>query len=429
MNDGMPGVEVEDFDVDDNDPSSLFIPEGPPIPLSIVHRQNTTPAPRQTLPQKNNSVYNIVRKAQQKRLAQNMATSRPAVTLPKNANPDPEAYLEAITHRPSSSTSVPPFDEAGDNGDKRAAREFLKQKRMHDDLKRKRGGTLLFQEDVEWMRIKGAEEARKRKRARDLAKAQEDNQEDPGLFPTISPVPDNEEEEEDRDDGSEFRKRPRPSPDSAQNLTTMVDAELASMRVAMEAQADEPQKKKKKGAAVDDGFQASTPSGRTKGNSTGKFTKTKAAPKKVTNSNGGRESAKKKREVARAVKQATSLFTSNVFQQQAGADAAEQPTFRSGIKANALKELIASLPIEADQKQARTDMNILLEATREFDGKGSVKSDKRGGWLVKGMKTSLKAYQVLGSAFMRRRENALEEPKGGLVADQMGLGKTLMMLG
>ena len=45
------------------------------------------------------------------------------------------------------------------------------------------------------------------------------------------------------------------------------------------------------------------------------------------------------------------------------------------------------------------------------------------------MKTSLKAYQVLGSAFMRRRENALEEPKGGLVADQMGLGKTLMMLG
>jgi SNF2 family DNA or RNA helicase len=51
-----------------------------------------------------------------------------------------------------------------------------------------------------------------------------------------------------------------------------------------------------------------------------------------------------------------------------------------------------------------------------------------GNWLVKGMKTSLKGYQVLGSAFMRRRENAAEEPLGGLMADQMGLGKTLWVI-
>jgi SNF2 family DNA or RNA helicase len=34
----------------------------------------------------------------------------------------------------------------------------------------------------------------------------------------------------------------------------------------------------------------------------------------------------------------------------------------------------------------------------------------------------------MGSAFMRRRENDATEPRGGLMADQMGLGKTLMML-
>jgi hypothetical protein len=44
------------------------------------------------------------------------------------------------------------------------------------------------------------------------------------------------------------------------------------------------------------------------------------------------------------------------------------------------------------------------------------------------MKTALKGYQVLGTSFMRRRENAIEHPQGGLMADQMGLGKTLMML-
>jgi SNF2 family DNA or RNA helicase len=34
----------------------------------------------------------------------------------------------------------------------------------------------------------------------------------------------------------------------------------------------------------------------------------------------------------------------------------------------------------------------------------------------------------LGTSFMRKRERSLEEPRGGLLADQMGLGKTLMML-
>jgi SNF2 family DNA or RNA helicase len=34
----------------------------------------------------------------------------------------------------------------------------------------------------------------------------------------------------------------------------------------------------------------------------------------------------------------------------------------------------------------------------------------------------------MGTAFMRRRENDQYEPRGGLMADQMGLGKTLMTM-
>jgi SNF2 family DNA or RNA helicase len=48
--------------------------------------------------------------------------------------------------------------------------------------------------------------------------------------------------------------------------------------------------------------------------------------------------------------------------------------------------------------------------------------------MVKGMTTSLKGYRVRGSTFMHRRENSTEEPRGGLMADQVGLGKTVMML-
>ncbi|KAF2103420.1 P-loop containing nucleoside triphosphate hydrolase protein [Rhizodiscina lignyota] len=40
----------------------------------------------------------------------------------------------------------------------------------------------------------------------------------------------------------------------------------------------------------------------------------------------------------------------------------------------------------------------------------------------------LKHYQLLGAAFMRRRERGDDQPPGGLCADQMGLGKTIMML-
>ncbi|KAE8841558.1 hypothetical protein HRS9122_05684 [Pyrenophora teres f. teres] len=401
-----------------NDSSSPFIPERPSISHNNQRLQDTTTAtPSQTTI--GNGFYAKIRSMQQKRLEQKNATRSQAAPRPNNIMPDAEAFLDAVMHRPASSTSTPAAEKEA-----MAKRDFLKQKRFYEDLRRKRNGTLLFQEDVEWLRIQGAEEARKKKIARDLAKSCEDNEGDTGPFSEDFITPN--AQEEGSNEQSISRKRRQSSPEPAYNPNSMANAELASMRVAMEAQADLP-RKKKRGAAADDDSQAPVPSGRAKGKAAAKPVKAKAAPRKAAN-NGGRETAKKKRAVEQAVKQATSLFQSNVFEQQAGANAPDQPTFSSGNKANALKQLIASLPMNSDKKQAKDDINILLDATKSFDGHGSVKSDEKGGWLVKGMKTSLKNYQVLGSAFMRRRENALEEPRGGLMADQMGLGKTLMML-
>ena len=57
-----------------------------------------------------------------------------------------------------------------------------------------------------------------------------------------------------------------------------------------------------------------------------------------------------------------------------------------------------------------------------------MKAAPDGNWEVKGMKSTLKHFQVLGVSFMRRREIGDREPRGGILADQMGLGKTLMTI-
>ncbi|KAM3424545.1 hypothetical protein BST61_g6541 [Cercospora zeina] len=124
-----------------------------------------------------------------------------------------------------------------------------------------------------------------------------------------------------------------------------------------------------------------------------------------------------------------SMFGTNVFKDtEKNANLHNQPNF-SGTKrkADALKQLIASVPQE-NRKIAAADKRFLDEACKSFNGTGAVKASPDGNWLVKGMKSTLKHYQVLGTAFMRKRENELHEPRGGILADEMGLGKTVMML-
>ncbi|PWY77663.1 SNF2 family helicase [Aspergillus eucalypticola CBS 122712] len=94
-------------------------------------------------------------------------------------------------------------------------------------------------------------------------------------------------------------------------------------------------------------------------------------------------------------------------------------------KMKALKRLVATIP-SVDQKEAKSDKKKFLEATRKFTC--SPRSDGKLGWNIKGMKTSLYHYQLLGAAFMRDRESSSEGPFGGLLCDIMGFGKTIQAL-
>lgn len=434
----------------DNDASTLFVPERASSSPHVANRVSNfidvpppslpTAPPRTSNPPTSmfDKIKGLHKKFQEKKAA---ATKRKSLQQYGNPNPDSEAYLEAVISGQSRSMGAKgPKVHEGEMVHRQASAEFQKQKRYYDDLRRRSNGTLSFRHDVEWMKIRAAEDARQKKRKRDHAYAQEEGEGEgegePGLFPEVNPPTADEQEEEPDDpfnddwfDPGSHKRRRRDMPRKEAKQMSMQDAELSSMRVALEAHNDKPKNKKAQSDhdASEDAPQSSRKGRGAKSKST-RVSKTQT-PKKVA-AKGSRKSAKDKRLTENALKQVSSLFTSNVFQQQASADAMEQPTFTTTRrKHDALKELIASVPL-GDRKIARSDMNVLLAATKDFNGRGSVKPHgSNGGWMVKGMKTTLRPHQVLGTSFMRRRENDEQEPKGGLMADQMGLGKTLMMLG
>jgi SNF2 family DNA or RNA helicase len=148
---------------------------------------------------------------------------------------------------------------------------------------------------------------------------------------------------------------------------------------------------------------------------------------------GGSKRGRKARPADPNLLNMSSMRNNDVFEDTAqNQDLPNQPTFGptfepSTKKAKALKDLIASVP-EEYRPIAKADKKYLDDATKDFTGHGVVKPAADGNWSVKGLKVTLKHYQVLGVAFMRKRENSTREPKGGLLADTMGLGKTIMML-
>ncbi|CAM1503291.1 Fc.00g080670.m01.CDS01 [Cosmosporella sp. VM-42] len=86
----------------------------------------------------------------------------------------------------------------------------------------------------------------------------------------------------------------------------------------------------------------------------------------------------------------------------------------------------ANIPPECDTRRTRTQGKDLKEAARIFGNKKIKAVD--GSWLLKGMKSKLRNYQLTAAAWMMKRELARSAPYGGLLADVMGMGKTVVSL-
>ncbi|RDL39913.1 uncharacterized protein BP5553_04253 [Venustampulla echinocandica] len=109
-------------------------------------------------------------------------------------------------------------------------------------------------------------------------------------------------------------------------------------------------------------------------------------------------------------------------------DVGPEPEITDGKmkKATQFQRLFANIPNGGCQRTVRNEKKKLQLASRSF-GYAKVRAVD-GKWLVKGMKSTLYHHQLLGAHWMLSREVSGESPNGGLLADSMGLGKTIQTL-
>ncbi|KFY43882.1 hypothetical protein V495_03733 [Pseudogymnoascus sp. VKM F-4514 (FW-929)] len=120
------------------------------------------------------------------------------------------------------------------------------------------------------------------------------------------------------------------------------------------------------------------------------------------------------------------VYSDTVKERMEQGDVEKAPDIVASAKAKQLKELLSSIPLDYDAYKAKNEKKELHEASKAF-GHGRVKA-KNGKWLLAGMKTELYHHQLLAANWMVQREISDDRPHGGLLADAMGLGKTVSTL-
>lgn len=232
---------------------------------------------------------------------------------------------------------------------------------------KRRDGTLTWQEEIEFERAQASEKARVLKERLDQAYDGSDasvaGEEDPRLSPSVASLPD-EEDVEPKKRGRKRKADPisKPQPKKRRAAPKSAEDILAIARRKIEAKA------KAKGA------------GKGKKQAPKKGCKTKPTAPDLLNTAG--------------------MLGSNVFEDAARMrDVPSQPTFDPSDKSKdkALRSLIASVP-EEYRPVAKTDKKFLDDAMKDFTGRGAVSPADDGHWNLKGIRVSLKSYQILGKS-------------------------------
>jgi SNF2 family DNA or RNA helicase len=91
-----------------------------------------------------------------------------------------------------------------------------------------------------------------------------------------------------------------------------------------------------------------------------------------------------------------------------------------------MKEQTLQNPNQA-RKRIEAEFRMLNYARRLFGSRKYIKA-KNGKWWIKGMTKLLHHYQLVGAGWMIQRERHEAGPFGGILADQLGLGKTIEAL-
>ncbi|KAH6894555.1 SNF2 family N-terminal domain-containing protein [Thelonectria olida] len=102
------------------------------------------------------------------------------------------------------------------------------------------------------------------------------------------------------------------------------------------------------------------------------------------------------------------------------------PEIQAKTHAEQYEQIKKSIPADCDTRHSQTQQKDLKEAVKIFGYRKVTAVD--GKWLLKGMNSGLLHYQQVASSWMVKRELARTAPYGGLIADAMGLGKTVVSL-
>lgn len=331
-----------------------------------------------------------------------------------------DSQQEKPTQTPAQTASAGIFVTDSRPGTPDPAEVFLALQR--DFVNKRRQGSVPLEDEIRYRRAKDAELVRISQLHSDRVYDESDDS---------SPLSASEGEDEDEDDlqdssgladllglnddSSDDQTEPKRRGSKRKTPTSTKPPKKRGKGLNVDKAEDIPAKARRKAVAKS--------TGKGKGKVKGKAPASKASGA----SKGGR---KAKPAEPNLLNTASMLGNGNVFQDAAqNRDLPNQPTFDPAItvKAKALKDLIASVP-EEYRPIAKADKKYLDDATKDFTGRGVVRPADDGNWRIRGMKVTLKHYQVLGVAFMRKRENATQAPRGGILGDTMGLGKTIMML-
>ncbi|KAF9776653.1 hypothetical protein IL306_005120 [Fusarium sp. DS 682] len=125
-----------------------------------------------------------------------------------------------------------------------------------------------------------------------------------------------------------------------------------------------------------------------------------------------------------AFSRAAALFTTNTEPDDDSDGPANE--IKATTHASQMKQIMAGMPEGNDTRHTKTQARDLVEAKKCFGYKKVKAID--GNWKLKGMKTPLHSQQLVGASWMTMREAKGLHPAGGILADDMGMGKTITAL-
>lgn len=310
-------------------------------------------------------------------------------------------------------------DGDSDAEDERQKAAFEKAKRAYNA--RKKAGTTDISDDIAFQRLKRNEAARRRARKGKKTYAEEEQS---MFFPEPQPSSDDEDHVSEM---SDVELVDTPATNTAGTTSKRGYAELSRAEGNdVGDQGDEtparsqPAKRGRRGrgGAASRGKADSAP--KTAGGSSSAGAKgTRGRPR------GSRKGGGRRGQGTQSLFQGVdSLLPYDLLAQaNKNREAEAQPTTNQTVRKNALAELIASIPEEARDLHIG-DKKLLETSIKMFNGHGAMRADGQGKWRLRGMKTSLHHYQTIGAGRMRERENE-GKPSGGMLSDEMGLGKSI----